>query len=62
MSKPFPMRLYWLLWCYHQIRTYAVDGLRSLTSIEKELSNGNTDHALELLRELIEDTKKDIEA
>lgn len=36
--------------------------LRSLTSIEKELSNGNTDHALELLRELIEDTKKDIEA
>lgn len=36
--------------------------LRVITKIEKLLENGETEKALELVRELKEDTQKDIEA
>ncbi len=36
--------------------------LRILTKLEKALENGETEKALEMVRELKEDTQKDIEA
>lgn len=41
---------------------YARKLLRVLTKIEKHLENGEANKALELVRELKEDTQKDIEA
>ena len=41
---------------------YARKLLRVLTKIEKYLENGESEKALELVKELKEDTEKDVEA
>ena len=41
---------------------YARKLLRVLTKIEKYLENGENEKALELVKELKEDTEKDVEA